>query len=58
MPKNNSWNRCASRGQIDLAKKYIDFAKESGADAVKFQSYKAETITKAPQVIGILKWTQ
>ena len=32
-------------GKIDLAKKYIDFAKESGADAVKFQSYKAETIT-------------
>ncbi len=31
-------------GSIDLAKRLIDEAKEGGADAVKFQSYKAETL--------------
>lgn len=31
-------------GNIDLAKKLIDEAKEGGADAAKFQSYKAESI--------------
>ncbi len=31
-------------GSIDLAKKYIDEAKKSGADAVKFQTYKASTL--------------
>ena len=31
-------------GSIDLAKKLIDLAKEGGADAAKFQSYKANTL--------------
>jgi len=31
-------------GSMDLAKQLIDEAKEGGADAVKFQSYKAETL--------------
>jgi len=29
-------------GDLDLAKKLVDFAKEAGADAVKFQTFKAE----------------
>ena len=37
-------------GSISLAKKLIDIAKESGADAVKFQTFKAElTISKTAQ---------
>ena len=31
-------------GSIDQAKKLIDLAKEGGADAAKFQSYKANTL--------------
>ena len=31
-------------GDINVAKKLIDKAKESGASAVKFQSYKAENL--------------
>ena len=31
-------------GKMDLAKRLIDEAKEGGADAIKFQTYKAETI--------------
>ena len=31
-------------GSIDLAKKLIDLAKEGGADAAKFQSYKAKSL--------------
>lgn len=31
-------------GSMDLAKRLIDEAAESGADAIKFQSYKAETL--------------
>lgn len=31
-------------GNLDLAKRQIDLAKEGGADAVKFQTYKAETL--------------
>jgi len=31
-------------GNIDLAKRLIDDAKEGGANAIKFQSYKAETL--------------
>ncbi len=31
-------------GNMDLAKRLIDEAKEGGADAVKFQTYRAETI--------------
>ena len=38
-------------GSIDLGKKLIDFAVDSGADAVKFQSFKTENIIipKAPK---------
>lgn len=32
-------------GKMDLAKRLIDEAKEGGADAIKFQTYKAETIS-------------
>ncbi|AEH44615.1 N-acetylneuraminate synthase [Thermodesulfatator indicus DSM 15286] len=31
-------------GKMDLAKRLIEEAKEGGADAIKFQSYKAETL--------------
>lgn len=31
-------------GSIELAKKLIDVASESGADAVKFQTFKAEKL--------------
>ena len=31
-------------GDMDLAKRLIDEAKEGGADAIKFQTYKADTI--------------
>ncbi len=31
-------------GSLELAKKLIDLAKEGGADAAKFQSYKADTL--------------
>ena len=31
-------------GSLDQAKKLIDLAKEGGADAVKFQTYKAELL--------------
>ena len=31
-------------GSIDQAKRLIDLAKEGGADAAKFQSYKANTL--------------
>lgn len=31
-------------GKIELAKRLIDEAKEGGADAIKFQTYKAETL--------------
>jgi len=31
-------------GSIDLAKKLIDVAKDAGADAVKFQTFKAEKV--------------
>jgi len=31
-------------GSLDLAKKLIELAKEGGADAAKFQTYKAETL--------------
>ena len=31
-------------GSVNLAKKLIDIAVESGADAVKFQTFKAETL--------------
>lgn len=32
-------------GSMEIAKRLIDEAKEGGADAIKFQSYKAETLT-------------
>ena len=31
-------------GSMDRAKQLIDLAKQGGADAVKFQSYKADTL--------------
>ena len=31
-------------GSIDLAKKLIDVASDAGADAIKFQSFKAENL--------------
>ena len=31
-------------GNIELAKRLIEEAKEGGANAIKFQTYKAETI--------------
>ena len=31
-------------GSIDQARRLIDLAKEGGADAAKFQSYKADTL--------------
>ncbi len=38
-------------GDIDLAKQLIDVAKDSGADAIKFQTFKAENLNtkKAPK---------
>ena len=33
-------------GSMSLAKKLIDRAKSSGADAVKFQTFKAERLSK------------
>ena len=36
--------RIEKTSPMDAAKKYVDAAKEAGVDAVKFQSYKAETI--------------
>ena len=40
-------------GSIDLAKKLIDVASASGADAVKFQTFKADSLVtkKAPKAI-------
>ena len=41
-------------GSLELAKKLIDLAKEGGADAAKFQSYKADTLaSKILHRIGI-----
>ena len=39
-------------GRVSLAKKMIDSAKKSGANAVKFQTFKAETLAtpKTPKV--------
>ena len=31
-------------GDVNLAKKLIDVAKEAGADAIKFQSFRAEEL--------------
>lgn len=52
-------------GQLELAKKLVDIAKECGADAVKFQTFKAEECTgiKADKVDyqkknGLLEETQ
>ena len=40
-------------GSIEKAKLLIDLAKEGGADAAKFQSYKANTLaSKNSQAIG------
>lgn len=44
-------------GSLDLAKKLIDYAKEGGADAAKFQSYKADTLAskQSPAYWDIIK---
>ena len=44
-------------GSLDLAKKLIDYAKEGGADAAKFQSYKADTLASkhSPAYWDIIK---
>ena len=43
-------------GSLDLAKKMIDVAKDTGADAVKFQSFKAENVlTKNAKKAGYQK---
>ena len=34
-------------GKIDLAKRLIDEAREGGADAIKFQTYRAHTLASA-----------
>jgi len=45
-------------GNINLAKKLIDVAKEVGADAVKFQTFKAkELVTKSVEKAGYQKET-
>ncbi len=46
-------------GDINLAKKLVDVAKESGADAVKFQAFRAEELVtdKAPKAEYQLKTT-
>jgi N-acetylneuraminate synthase/N,N'-diacetyllegionaminate synthase len=45
-------------GDLNLAKKLIDAAKEAGADAVKFQSFKAENVvTKTAQKAKYQKQT-
>ncbi len=31
-------------GSMEIAKRLVDEAKEGGADAIKFQTYKAETL--------------
>jgi N-acetylneuraminate synthase len=44
-------------GNLDLAKKLIDLAKEGGADAAKFQTYKADTLASrhSPAYWDLLK---
>ena len=43
-------------GSIDLAKKHIESAKESGANTVKFQTYNAITRSqKTPELYDIFK---
>ena len=43
-------------GSVDLAKKLIDVAKDAGADAVKFQTFRAEkVISKGHQRLIIRK---
>ena len=45
-------------GDINLAKKLIDVAKEAGADAVKFQTFKAEElVTRSAEKAGYQKET-
>ncbi|MAF85441.1 MAG: N-acetylneuraminate synthase [Dehalococcoidales bacterium] len=45
-------------GDIDLARKLVDAAREAGADAVKFQTFKAETIvTRSAEKAGYQKET-
>jgi len=45
-------------GDVNLAKKLIDVAKEAGADAVKFQTFKAEELaTSSAEKAGYQKET-
>ena len=45
-------------GDVNLAKKLIDAAKEAGADAVKFQTFKAEeVVTQSAKKAGYQKET-
>ena len=41
----NSRSRSNHNGDINLAKKLIDVASDSGADYIKFQTFKAEKIS-------------
>ena len=44
-------------GSIDLAKKLIDLATEGGANAAKFQTYKAKNLAskKFSKLLGYIK---
>ena len=46
-------------GSMDVAKRLIDQAKQGGADAAKFQSYKADKLASkhSPRVLGYFKRT-
>jgi len=43
----SNWKCGSFKEDLDRAKKLIDIAASSGADAVKFQTYKAETIVSS-----------
>ena len=43
-------------GSIKLAKKLIDVASDAGADAVKFQTFKAENLATKKQKKQTIKW--
>ena len=40
----SNWKVGTFEEDLEMAKKLIDTAKDSGADAVKFQTYKSETV--------------
>ena len=43
-------------GDIGLAKRLVDVAKETGADAVKFQTFKAEELVSRPKGLKKSWW--